>query len=205
MQAIIQGRQDSTQNIAGTVEDKEIPHPLILSTIHSSKGLEYDTVYLLDVVDGVFPENMPKSLKAMDKKERAAYEEERRLFYVGVTRAKDHMSVFKLDQKSSFCEELVCKKDETADKTGKSRVQVKTKVKVMSSPLRSYASGGKAFSQEEYEKYAAGLGEGLIVQHKKLGEGVVVEIQEDKVVLQFPDGQKVFGLKTLYEYDLLVF
>lgn len=205
LQAIIQGRQDSTQNIAGTVEDKEIPQPLILSTIHSSKGLEYDTVYLLDVVDGAFPENMPKSLKAMDKKERAAYEEERRLFYVGVTRAKDHLSVFKLDQKSSFCEELVCKKDETADKTGKSRAQVKPKVKVMSSPLRLYAPGGKAFSQEEYEKYAAGLGEGLIVQHKRLGEGVVVEVQEDKVILQFPDGQKVFGLKTLYEHDLLMF
>ena len=43
------------------------------------------------------------------------------------------------------------------------------------------------------------------MQHKKLGEGVVVEVQEDRVTLQFSAGQKVFGLKTLYEYDLLVF
>lgn len=208
LQAIMQGRQGGSQDSWDMLEHKSraVPlQPLILSTIHSSKGLEYDTVCLLDVVDGVFPENVPKSLKAMDKKERAAYEEERRLFYVGITRAKNHLSVFKLDQKSSFCEELVCKKDEVADKAGKVYAQVKDRVKVKSSPLYAYASRGKTFSEEEYEKYTAGLGEGLIVRHKKLGEGVVVEVQEDNVVLQFPDGQKVFGLKTLYEYDLLVF
>ncbi len=152
-------------------------------------------------MDGIFPEDAPKSLKAMDKKERAAYEEERRLFYVGVTRAKNNLAVFKLDQKSSFCEELVRKETRAADKTGKISLQAKAK----SRSVQAYASGGKDFSQEEYEKYAAGLGEGLIVQHKKLGEGVVVEVQEDRVTLQFSAGQKVFGLKTLYEYDLLVF
>lgn len=229
LRAIMQGSQNNVQNMTKTAEEKatekareelleekhilqnglkgsggkEALQPLILSTIHSSKGLEYDTVYLLDVVDGVFPEEAPQSLKAMDKKERAAYEEERRLFYVGITRAKNTLAVFKLDQKSSFCEELVHKESRTAGKAGKVSPQAKAKVK--SSPLRTYASRGKAFSQEEYEKFAAGLGEGLIVQHKKLGEGVVVEVQEDKVLLQFPAGQKVFGLKTLYEYDLLVF
>ena len=227
LQAIMQGRQEHSQNITRTAEEraavrpkskllqerhvsqsilrgseeKGARQPLILSTIHSSKGLEYDTVYLLDVVDGIFPEDAPKSLKAMDKKERAAYEEERRLFYVGVTRAKNNLAVFKLDQKSSFCEELVRKETRAADKAGKISLQAKAK----SRPVQAYASGGKDFSQEEYEKYAAGLGEGLIVQHKKLGEGVVVEVQEDRVTLQFSAGQKVFGLKTLYEYDLLVF
>ncbi|MDE7188408.1 MAG: ATP-dependent helicase, partial [Lachnospiraceae bacterium] len=189
------------QSILRGSEEKGARQPLILSTIHSSKGLEYDTVYLLDVVDGIFPEDTPKSLKAMDKKERAAYEEERRLFYVGVTRAKNNLEVFKLDQKSSFCEELVRKETGAADKAGKISLQAKAK----SRPVQAYASGGKVFSQEEYEKYAASLGEGLIVQHKKLGEGVVVEVQEDRVILQFSAGQKVFGLKTLYEYDLLVF
>lgn len=37
--------------------------PLILSTIHSSKGLEYDTVYMIDVVDGILPERSGNSLK----------------------------------------------------------------------------------------------------------------------------------------------
>ena len=40
---------------------------------------------------------------------------------------------------------------------------------------------------------------------KKLGEGVVVEIWKGKVVIQFEEEQRLFELKTLYEYDLLVF
>lgn len=85
---------------------KDVPS-VILSTIHTSKGLEYDNVYLLDVVDGVFPENLPKNMKTMDKREREEYEEERRLFYVGVTRAKSRLSIFQIDQKSTFCQELM--------------------------------------------------------------------------------------------------
>lgn len=61
----------------------------ILSTMHASKGLEYDTVYLLDVVDGILPEKVLTSMNTASKEEIGAYEEERRLFYVGVTRAEE--------------------------------------------------------------------------------------------------------------------
>lgn len=91
------------------IRQSENPVPVILSTIHSSKGLEYDHVYLLEVVDGIFPEIVPKNLKTMDKAERETYEEERRLFYVGITRAKRKLSVFKPDQKSTFYQELTYK------------------------------------------------------------------------------------------------
>lgn len=60
---------------------------LTLSTIHSSKGLEYDRVYLCDAVDGVIPGADPKN-------DPQTYEEERRLYYVGVTRAKNELYVF---------------------------------------------------------------------------------------------------------------
>lgn len=164
LQEILKGKQNSPQSA----------QPVILSTIHSSKGLEYDTVYLMDVVDGVFPECVPKNLKSMNQRERAEYEEERRLFYVGVTRAKNKLSIFKLNQKSTFCEEIFLEKK-------------------------------KAFSQEGFEKFLEGLSEGLIVRHKKLGEGVIVELQKDKAVIQFDSGPKLLGLKTLYEYNLLEF
>ncbi len=62
---------------------------IILSTIHSSKGLEYDNVILIDVVDGLFPNiATPISGHKLTDEELAQLEEERRLFYVGVTRAK---------------------------------------------------------------------------------------------------------------------
>ena len=74
--------------------------PFILSTIHASKGLEYDTVYLMDVVNGLFPEEVPVSMKYMQPDERRVFEEERRLFYVGMTRAKKRLCVFTTEAKS---------------------------------------------------------------------------------------------------------
>lgn len=80
--------------------------PLILSTIHSSKGLEYENVYLMDVVDGIFPEKVIKDMRNATREDVKVYEEERRLFYVGVTRSKNQLSVFTIAKQSSFGEEL---------------------------------------------------------------------------------------------------
>jgi DNA helicase-2/ATP-dependent DNA helicase PcrA len=57
---------------------------LILSTIHSAKGQEWKTVHVLNVVDGCIPSDM--STGTSDE-----IEEERRLLYVAMTRAKDHL------------------------------------------------------------------------------------------------------------------
>ena len=55
-------------------------------TLHGSKGLEFDSVILMDLIDGQFPDE--KSIDELDAGNRKAYEEEVRLFYVGVTRAR---------------------------------------------------------------------------------------------------------------------
>lgn len=60
--------------------------PLTLSTIHSAKGLEWDTVFLMGLMDGVLP--VAFSLDHEDE-----IEEEQRLFYVAVTRAKNHLAL----------------------------------------------------------------------------------------------------------------
>ena len=80
--------------------------PFVLSTIHSSKGLEYDRVYLMDVCDGVFPNKVIRSASATPQ-EKNEFEEERRLFYVGMTRAKNELHIFKLaDTGSCFIKEM---------------------------------------------------------------------------------------------------
>lgn len=79
----------------------------ILSTIHASKGLEYDTVYLMDVTDGILPAQMFKNPEKASREERETYEEERRLFYVGATRAKSELYVFTTGKPHSFCKELL--------------------------------------------------------------------------------------------------
>ena len=68
----------------------------ILSTIHSSKGLEYTRVYLADMLAGVIPSQIPGRGCVPDSPEANAYEEERRLYYVGMTRAKEQLYVFTL-------------------------------------------------------------------------------------------------------------
>ena len=91
------------------VSDKDCP--FILSTMHASKGLEYDTVYLLDVMDGILPEKVLANPRTASKEELETYEEERRLFYVGVTRAKNQLNVFTTNKPSKFCSELLGKRN----------------------------------------------------------------------------------------------
>lgn len=58
-------------------------HGVWLLTMHASKGLEFDTVFLPDLNEGIFPGRRARSA--------AAIEEERRLFYVAITRARDQL------------------------------------------------------------------------------------------------------------------
>ena len=97
-----------------------------LLTVHASKGLEFPEVYVIDLVDGRFP----------NRKMMSSIEEERRLFYVAVTRAKDklYLSLAKFDKvkkidykpsqflheagliKSEFVEPEVKKKNKSKEK-----------------------------------------------------------------------------------------
>lgn len=89
----------------------------ILSTMHASKGLEYDTVYLLDVMDGILPEKVLTSTYTASKEEIETYEEERRLFYVGVTRAKNQLNIFTTRKPSRFSSELLGKGNRNVNQT----------------------------------------------------------------------------------------
>ena len=72
----------ATGNQAGApLKDEDY---LILSTVHSAKGQEWNSVFVLNVVDGSFPSEFATG-------DDALIEEERRLLYVAATRAKDHL------------------------------------------------------------------------------------------------------------------
>jgi DNA helicase-2/ATP-dependent DNA helicase PcrA len=75
----------STSDLAGPPHlDEDF---LILSTVHSAKGLEWDSVHVINVVDGAFPSDL--ALTSFD-----GLLEEQRLFYVAATRARDELSVY---------------------------------------------------------------------------------------------------------------
>lgn len=68
---------------------------IILSTIHKSKGLEYDNVFIIDLVKGEFP-------LIYDYKNREnRLEEERRMFYVAMTRARDNLHLITLKYRNN--------------------------------------------------------------------------------------------------------
>jgi DNA helicase-2/ATP-dependent DNA helicase PcrA len=62
------------------------PDAVMLMTIHASKGLEFPAIFIVGAEDGLFP----SSRSTMDTR---LLEEERRLMYVAVTRAKDHLFI----------------------------------------------------------------------------------------------------------------
>lgn len=152
-------RLDTLRQTIRTHEDA--PDALLtLSTIHSSKGLEYERVYLLDVHDGVLP-SRPDTADGTED-ERRVYEEDRRLFYVAMTRAKDELALFEYpDVPSAFiCEARgylpvpVCAKDDFAAIVPENAC-------------------------------------GLRYRHETRGEGSILAQCEDELLVAFPDGDSL--------------
>jgi DNA helicase-2/ATP-dependent DNA helicase PcrA len=75
----------STSDLAGPPQlDDDY---LVLSTVHSAKGLEWDSVHVINVIDGAFPSDMALATST-------GLLEEQRLFYVAATRARDDLTIY---------------------------------------------------------------------------------------------------------------
>ena len=86
------------ENVALVSDQDTLPEVLdapTLMTLHAAKGLEFPVVFIVGLDDGWLPHN-----RSLDDAEEMA--EERRLFYVGITRAKDQLYLIRADQRSSF-------------------------------------------------------------------------------------------------------
>lgn len=155
-----------------SIEKGELFDPdskIILSTFHSAKGMEFDTVILLDTVEGVLPAGNPGN--------REIYEEEVRLFYVGVTRARDRLVLFRANQWNG----------ETA----------------RPSPFLDQLQGKKGMSSERTDKELPDL-TGKRVYHVVFGEGNVLSQTGDKAVVEFRTlGKKELSLPICLENGIL--
>ncbi len=86
------------EQVALVSDQDTIPEVLTaptLLTLHAAKGLEFSTVYIVGLDDGLLPHN-----RSFDDPEEMA--EERRLFYVGITRAKNELILVRAGQRSNF-------------------------------------------------------------------------------------------------------
>lgn len=154
-----------------------------LSTLHSAKGLEFESVYMLDLVDGILP-NL-ESIKAAEQKKTDSLEEERRLFYIGMTRAKKELELLTVDNlndqdviESQFVgevREVLCP---GCSQTGEKTVSLTT------------------FKVEK----------GADIRHKAFGIGriTVVDVEGDLLEVNFRKlGLKQFSLKVCLEGKLV--
>ena len=142
---------------------------IVLSTIHSSKGLEYDRVIIIDAVDGILPSSEGGlSYGPAKSASQADLEEERRLFYVAATRAREELILFSYkDKKCRFFDEFL------------QRIP----------PEQGAGAGGGDFA-------GGGYAAGSRVRHTKFGSGVVKRCDGTSIEIEFRDhGRKKFLLE----------
>lgn len=191
-------------------EDGEENDYVTLMTIHSAKGLEFPVVFLVGLEEDLFPNSMSMN-------SRAELEEERRLFYVAVTRAKDilYLSFAKsryrygniqYNEPSRFLKEINPKflkfrstvrrpQTTTSPSAGTGRTPARNL-----KPLRSINRGAPANKEPFVGDDLSKLSKGMRVEHQKFGEGKVLSLEGDsaerKATVFFnKKGQKVLLLK----------
>lgn len=161
---------------------------VVLMTLHSAKGLEFPQVYLAGMEDGLFPSYM--TITADDPEE---IEEERRLCYVGITRAKEHLTLTcakrrmvrgetQYNKMSRFLKEIPMELLATGIKFEKEERE-EEKPQPWQQARQSFRS--KPFTAPkpvQQFKVAGGKGPGYDVgdrvRHVKFGEGIVTSIVE---------------------------
>ena len=162
---------------------------VVLMTLHSAKGLEFPHVYLAGLEDGIFPSYM--TITADDP---AELEEERRLCYVGITRAKENLTLTcarrrmvhgetQYNKMSRFLKEIPLSLLSTGALFKKEQTEEEPKVSAYRQAKQAFAT--KAFAAAKpAQQFTVTKGKGPgydvgdRVRHIKFGEGLVTQITE---------------------------
>lgn len=186
-----------------------------LMTLHSAKGLEFDQVFLVGLEEGLFPHKLSLN-------DATATEEERRLCYVGMTRARERLVLswarqrrsfgresFVATQASRFLGEIPAELLEplyATAWTAKPRTTWENAVNSVSSAERFLRQRGRGLNSPSRTRRTGGLSRqsqrwklGTQVRHPTYGVGTILQCEEDgedtKLTVSFPD----YGRKKLVE------
>ena len=181
-----------------TITDTNAP---TLLTLHAAKGLEFGAVFLVGLDDGIIPHS-----RSFD--EPAQMEEERRLFYVGITRAKDRLYLLRAIQRggrgmaeetypSRFLEDIPVNLLAGKTRTGRPTTSFSSSQNFYKTPSTSNTTWTLPPPPKSAPVAISKFKSGDRVKHGSFGEGMVLEsrIQDNDeiVVIEF----KSVGLKRL--------
>ncbi|HYM46025.1 MAG TPA: UvrD-helicase domain-containing protein [Solirubrobacteraceae bacterium] len=159
---------------------------ITLMTLHNAKGLEYPIVFIAGCEDGIFPHS-----RALDE---GALEEERRLFYVGVTRAKRELYLTHARRRSVFGSPTYGLRSRFLDEVPAELTDCEEEL-VLSGPAalagggaaaqtgRGRSHGGWADSRARQAPLGRAFRMGEDVVHAAFGEGVVTGVEPDGVIV----------------------
>jgi DNA helicase-2/ATP-dependent DNA helicase PcrA len=179
---------------------EETPDRLTLMTLHTSKGLEFPVVFIVGMEEGIFPHQ-----RALD--DPAQLEEERRLCYVGMTRARERLHLFRAERRlrfgtvsdrlpSQFLDEIPAK---LIEEVGPPRQQRRPRIGYAVEAIPGDTTMDYSFSQEipDFAVGTGGLAAGTRVRHPTFGDGIVRRSEgrgdAEKLQVQF----KRAGMKKL--------
>jgi DNA helicase II / ATP-dependent DNA helicase PcrA len=155
--------------VSSTDDIKSSSGSVHLMTLHSAKGLEFDTIFIAGLEEGLFPH----SRSLLDQSE---LEEERRLAYVGITRAKKRVHLLWATTRNIF---------------GSVRVNVASRFledipKKLIREFGRFSKQNKESQPEDKEKgIVSDFKDGERVLHKIFGEGIVISTKKDLITVAF--------------------
>ena len=154
-----------------------------LMTLHSAKGLEFDTVLLPGWEEGIFPNQ-----RNIDEYGNKGLEEERRLAYVGITRARNSLNIFFANYRKQYNQSIY----RTIPSRFLSELPKKScDLKVEKKMEEKYPKVLESLKSEKFK-----IGDKVI--HEELGEGTVLGISNDKVQITFHKTKEV--VKVFADY-----
>ncbi|MBO9597453.1 MAG: ATP-dependent helicase [Cohnella sp.] len=173
-----------------------------LSTMHSAKGLEFERVYMIDLVEGVIPSSEEiKGGAGSEGGMGGSLEEATRLFYVGMTRAKRHLELITYQQRDG------AKAAESRFVSAVRDIMNPAKDNRYSEVRAVPKGGGKPSPTVEIPPNAirrrSGLAAGLAVVHRVFGVGVIANVDREQLRIRFADGERSLSIATCLERGLL--
>src|SRR5450830_1195702 len=172
---------------AGDTQAEEHEDSIQLMTLHSAKGLEFPYVFLVGMEEGLFPHKM--SLE-----EPGRLEEERRLAYVGITRAMQNLVMTYAETRRLYGSETYNKVSRFVREVPKGLIQ---EVRLSNSVSRPFGGGqqqnsSSMFAGSEIPETPFSLGQ--LVKHAIFGEGVILNFEgagaQARVQVNFAEGSK---------------